>query len=183
MDNSYEEVVKLRSDQVVWRQVGDEVMVLDTASSQYLSVNKTASVLWPLLLQGCSPAALAGLLEERYGVDGARASADVDLLLSKLAGLGLLERAAKLTVKDPLLPCPCRRRPPPLGPGCGAGFPGERAACRVPPPRNLGLDAAVPRQPARSALVAGRPPGLGGCRLGHFARRLGHPVGVPGRCL
>lgn len=91
MDQSNHEVLKLRTDNVVWRQVGDEVMVLDTNSSEYLSVNKTGSVLWPLLLAGCSRAELAQALADKFQIDSTTASTDADNFVSSLAELGLLE--------------------------------------------------------------------------------------------
>jgi len=72
VEHSNAHVVKLRTDELVWRQVGDEVLILDAASSQYLSVNETGSALWPLLLEGCQRADLAQSLVTRFGVDESR---------------------------------------------------------------------------------------------------------------
>jgi hypothetical protein len=92
--NSPNDLVKLRTDNVVWRQVGDEVMILDTESSEYLSVNESASLLWPLLLGGCTRAALGQTLIDRFGIDNATAATDVDELLAQLGEFGLLEKVA-----------------------------------------------------------------------------------------
>ena len=86
-----DEQVKLRAGRLVWRQVGDEVMVLDTGSSQYLSVNKTGAVLWPMLMEGCSRPDLARALVDHYGVDDETAVKDTANFLSALAGLDVLE--------------------------------------------------------------------------------------------
>jgi Coenzyme PQQ synthesis protein D (PqqD) len=92
--NSPNDLVKLRTDNVVWRQVGDEVMILDTESSEYLSVNESASLLWPLLLEGCARAVLGQTLVDRFGIDDATAATDVEELLAQLGELGLLEKVA-----------------------------------------------------------------------------------------
>jgi len=88
------DIVKLRADDVVWRQVGDEVMILDTASSEYLSVNRTGAVLWPLLLEGCTRQGLATALVEQFQLDEATASADAGNFLASLAALKLIEVSA-----------------------------------------------------------------------------------------
>jgi hypothetical protein len=82
---------KLRADNIVWRQVGDEVMVLDTASSEYLSVNLTGSALWALLLEGSTLSSLSSALVERFGVDQESAMHDASAFLSSLEQLGLLQ--------------------------------------------------------------------------------------------
>lgn len=85
--------VKLRPDKVVWRQVGDEVMVLDTGSSQYLSVNPTGTYLWPMLIEGCPRPQLVQALVDKFDIDEQTASSDVEKFLSSLQDLGLLEGA------------------------------------------------------------------------------------------
>jgi hypothetical protein len=93
LSQSDQSVVKLRSDDLAWRQVGDEVIVLDTNNSEYLSVNKTGSVLWELLLVGCTRADLARALAEHFQIDDTGASSDAENFVSSLEGLGLLENS------------------------------------------------------------------------------------------
>jgi hypothetical protein len=78
-----EGLLKLRED-LVWRQVGEEVMVLDTATSEYLSVNASGAVLWPLLAEGCRPEDLRRALVERFGIDQETAEGDTQRFLSSL---------------------------------------------------------------------------------------------------
>jgi hypothetical protein len=85
------DIVKLRSDNLVWRQVGNELMVLDTNSSEYLSVNKTGAVLWQLLLAGSTRATLAEALAESFQIDLTTAASDAEKFVSSLEDLGLLE--------------------------------------------------------------------------------------------
>jgi hypothetical protein len=91
VEQSNQDLVKLRTDNLVWRQVGDEVMVLDAASSQYLSVNKTGTVLWPLLLEGCQRTDLVEALKANFGVDDDVAASDAEKFLSSLRDLNLLQ--------------------------------------------------------------------------------------------
>jgi len=91
VDQSNHGVIRLRSDNLVWRQVGNELMVLDTNSSEYLSVNKTGAVLWPLLLTGATRAELAQALAESFQIELATAATDAEKFVSSLEDLGLLE--------------------------------------------------------------------------------------------
>jgi hypothetical protein len=85
LEQAEQSLVKLRTDDLVWRQVGDEVMVLDLATSQYLSVNPTGSVLWPLLVEGSRRDDLVRELVEHFEVDEATAAADTEAFLSSLS--------------------------------------------------------------------------------------------------
>lgn len=93
MSQGDQTVVKLRTDDLAWRQVGDEVIVLDTNNSEYLSVNKTGSVLWDLLLVGCARADLARALAEHFQIDDRGATTDAERFVSSLEDLGLLEHS------------------------------------------------------------------------------------------
>lgn len=91
MAQDSEKILKLRQDNVVWRQVGDEVMILDTASSEYLSVNTTGSALWPLLLEGSSLGDLSSALVDKFGVGEDTAAADASAFVASLEQMGLLQ--------------------------------------------------------------------------------------------
>ena len=93
MSQGDQSVLKLRTDDLAWRQVGDEVVVLDTGNSEYLSVNKTGSLLWELLLAGCTRADLARALAENFEVDDIGATTDAENFVSSLEDLGLLEHS------------------------------------------------------------------------------------------
>ena len=85
--------VRVRSDALLWSQVGDEVVLLDRRNDTYLGVNASGAALWPLLVDGCERAQLVGRLMELYGIDEQRADTDVDSLIADLAGQGLLAAA------------------------------------------------------------------------------------------
>ncbi len=91
MGQDSDKILKLRQDNVVWRQVGDEIMILDTSASEYLSVNATGSALWPLLLEGSSLSDLTTALVDKFGVDETTARTDSSAFIASLQQMKLLE--------------------------------------------------------------------------------------------
>jgi len=84
------EIIRLRSEDVHWREVEGEVVALDTRSSRYLSANRTATLLWPLLAEGTTREQLISRLAEATGIDRVRAGADIEAFLKPLRESGLL---------------------------------------------------------------------------------------------
>lgn len=85
------EVLRLRHNALEWRLVEGEIVALDLERSEYLLVNRTGAVLWPLLVAGASPAEMVDRLVERYGLDEALVRADIDAFVAVLAARQLLE--------------------------------------------------------------------------------------------
>jgi hypothetical protein len=83
-------VLRLRPD-VEWRDIDGEVVVLDLDTSEYLAVNHSGAVLWPLVAAGATEGDLAEALRAHYDVDGGRARADVSEFVVRLRALGLVE--------------------------------------------------------------------------------------------
>ena len=90
MTRSPSALLKLRTN-LVWRQVGDEVMVLDTDTSQYLSVNPSGALLWQLLTEGCKQEDLERALLERFDIDEQMAHEGTQRFLSSLKDLNAFE--------------------------------------------------------------------------------------------
>jgi Coenzyme PQQ synthesis protein D (PqqD) len=84
--------IGLRNDELTWRMVDNEVVLLDLRTSQYFSVNGAGSVLWELLADGTTPVRLSEELVQRYGLDPDQAARDVDRFLATLEAHGLLRR-------------------------------------------------------------------------------------------
>jgi hypothetical protein len=84
--------VRLREADVVWRTVDDEVIVLDTRTWSYVSVNDTGGVLWDSLVAGATVGELAAKLSAAFGIDEATARADAGNFVDALDRHGLLER-------------------------------------------------------------------------------------------
>jgi Coenzyme PQQ synthesis protein D (PqqD) len=74
-----------------WREVGGQLIALDSERATYLSANPAGTLLWRALAEGSSEEELARLLVETYEVDPERASEDVSRFVADLARLGLLE--------------------------------------------------------------------------------------------
>jgi hypothetical protein len=82
--------LKLDSDRAVWREVGEEVVVLDVETATYLSLNGSGGALWKRLDAGATPNELVADLVSAYGVPEARASKDVEDFLQVLRDRSLL---------------------------------------------------------------------------------------------
>jgi hypothetical protein len=89
-----EEKVQLKVDDVVWRDVGDELVVLELTSSVYLTLNGTAKTLWEGLASGATLDSLVELLTNDYEVTAEQARADTESFLSALTERNLLFRGA-----------------------------------------------------------------------------------------
>jgi hypothetical protein len=85
-----EQHVRIRPDDVTWRSVGDEVIVLDMRTWEYMGLNGSGATLWPALVEGATPAALGDLLMETYGIDRGTAGRDVEAFLTSLRESQLL---------------------------------------------------------------------------------------------
>ena len=85
------EVLKLREGAVEWREIEGEVVALDRKASEYVAVNRSGAALWPRLVVGASRDELVAALVARYGIDEARAGADVDAFVASLRGRELLD--------------------------------------------------------------------------------------------
>jgi hypothetical protein len=84
-------VLRLRDGSAEWRMVEGEVVVLDTERSEFLAVNRSGASLWSLLAEGASRDQLVDVLIDRYGLDAARAAADLDRFVADLTTRRLLE--------------------------------------------------------------------------------------------
>ena len=83
--------MRLKEPDVVWRAVAEEVVVLDTRTSQYLSVNESGAVLWACLSEGASAEELVAELCGRYEVDEATAKADVEAFVDALRANDMID--------------------------------------------------------------------------------------------
>jgi hypothetical protein len=84
-------VLRLRAEALAWRDVGGELVAVDTRTSLYLGGNASGLLLWEALSAGATEDELADALVARYGIDRARAAADVARFLEELRRRELLE--------------------------------------------------------------------------------------------
>lgn len=82
--------IRLRADNLFWRESAGEIVALDAAESRYLSANPSAAALWKRLGEGATEADLVDALCDLYGVSREIAEADVAAFLEQLSARGLL---------------------------------------------------------------------------------------------
>ena len=85
--------MRLRRHDVSLRELDGETVLLDLATSRYLVVNGSGTVLLGHLDEGSSRAGLVEALVDEFAVDEATAGRDVDAFVDSLRDLGLLDDA------------------------------------------------------------------------------------------
>jgi hypothetical protein len=83
--------LRLRVDDVAWRDVGDELIILELATSTYLTLNGSAKQLWLRLVPGASVEDLADMLVSTYGISFEQAESDTEAFLAALVERKLVE--------------------------------------------------------------------------------------------
>lgn len=79
-----------RSPDVIATDLGDELILLDPARGEMFGLNESGRRVWLDLEH--SPDSVAAAIAEEFGIEPARARADVELLLAALTEAGLVER-------------------------------------------------------------------------------------------
>jgi hypothetical protein len=85
-----DQVLRIDTDRAVWREIADEVVILDVPTTTYLNLNKSARVLWKRLDGGATPTELAAELVASYGIPRDEAANDVQDFLGALRARSLL---------------------------------------------------------------------------------------------
>lgn len=83
--------IRLRQE-IVWREIDGEVVVLDLEGAAYFTVSRSGRTLWPLVVGGTTAEDLASRLVEQFSIERAVADRDVGIFLDALGREGLLER-------------------------------------------------------------------------------------------
>jgi hypothetical protein len=81
---------RLRVDEVVWREVGDDLVVLELSTSTYLTLNGSGKQLWIGLAEGGTVPELVERLTALYGIGEEQATGDTEAFLAALAERKLL---------------------------------------------------------------------------------------------
>lgn len=89
--------LRLRTDDLTWREVGDELLVLKLSTGTYLTLNAVGKELWSELEEGATGSQLAEALVERYGISSEQAAEDVAAFIEDLTTSGLLSDRAATT--------------------------------------------------------------------------------------
>jgi Coenzyme PQQ synthesis protein D (PqqD) len=85
-----DEPLGLDAERAVWRQVGDEVVILDVPTATYLTLNSSAVTLWDLLAETATPVELAAKLVATYDISADKAAKDVEHFLGALQERSLI---------------------------------------------------------------------------------------------
>ena len=80
----------LRTDDLTWREIDDEIVALEGRRSMYLAANSSGGMLWRMLARGATRDELAAALATAYGINAAAAGADTDRFLEQVRTAGLL---------------------------------------------------------------------------------------------
>lgn len=84
--------LRLRENDLHWREIDGEVIALEARASIYVAANGSGSVLWRALKEGATRDGLADELVREYGIDRDRATVDADAFIAELTEHGLLSR-------------------------------------------------------------------------------------------
>lgn len=84
--------LRLRTQELSWREIDGELVAVDVARSAYLSSNPAGTLLWQMLAGGTTRTALEQALVETFAIDVQRAKGDVASFLDDLSSRELLER-------------------------------------------------------------------------------------------
>jgi hypothetical protein len=76
--------LRLRTDELDWREVEGEIVALDLHASEYFAINRTGTLLWRTVARGASRVELVELLVREFGLTEAAAASDVDRFVTDL---------------------------------------------------------------------------------------------------
>jgi PqqD family protein of HPr-rel-A system len=82
--------VRGRSEGVIARESGDELLVLDTTADRIHQLNATAGYIWEQLEQGSTDEEIVASFAEEFEIDPGQARTDVAATLANLRAVGLL---------------------------------------------------------------------------------------------
>lgn len=87
-----ENLIRLREPDLFWREIDEEIVVLDGRTWEYLNLNRSGRALWKRLADGASELDLVELLAGIYDIDRQTAQVDVQAFLQMLEQKDLLVR-------------------------------------------------------------------------------------------
>jgi hypothetical protein len=80
----------LANERLVWREVDDQVIVLDKGTGHYLSINDSGALLWRQIAEGATRAELVARLRDDCELHEQAAARDVQAFISMMQEHGLL---------------------------------------------------------------------------------------------
>jgi hypothetical protein len=85
-----------RAEEVIWRRIGEEVVVIKDDGLSTHILNRTGSFIWELADGTLGVEEIAARLYERFDVSIEQARIDVEELISKLIKIELMHRVEEL---------------------------------------------------------------------------------------
>ena len=85
-------MLKLRQEDLEFRNIEGEVVAIDLRTSRYVGINESGAGLWNLLKVGTDEAKLAEHLVTEFGIEREQAERDVAAFIKDLDERGLIER-------------------------------------------------------------------------------------------
>ena len=79
------------SDDVVWREVDEQIVIFDTARNQYFGLEGAGGAMWQALVENGSTEAALESLADDFDVDPEELRRDLDALVKNLVERGLLQ--------------------------------------------------------------------------------------------
>ncbi len=73
-----------KTKEIIWKVVDDEVLLLDTASAYYFSLNETGSEIWKLLDSGKTAEEVTEIMAGLYETERETIRQDIDELIVQL---------------------------------------------------------------------------------------------------
>jgi hypothetical protein len=94
--------MRLRVDDITWREIDGDLVILDLRSSTYLTANASGAVLMRQLTEGRTLQQLVQALVDAFDLPERRAEQDVLTFVDELDEHGLLEHTARERHPDPV---------------------------------------------------------------------------------
>jgi hypothetical protein len=94
--------MRLRVDDITWREIDGDLVILDLRSSTYLTANASASVLMRQLTEDQTLPELVKALVDEFEIPEQRARQDAQAFVDELSERGLLERTGPERRSDPV---------------------------------------------------------------------------------
>ena len=91
IDDLSKDATFIPSRTAAFRQIGDEVVIVDTDHNRMVTLNETGSRIWSLL-NGQTVQEIADVLETKFQVERETALADTIAFLCELRGRGLVSK-------------------------------------------------------------------------------------------
>ena len=95
-------IMKLRLDDITWREIDGDLVILDLRSSTYLTANASGTVLMRQLTEHRTLSQLVRALVDAFNISERRAQEDVLVFVEELGQRGLLDSSGRERHRAPV---------------------------------------------------------------------------------